>query len=88
LLSLRILLTFISAKASVWARFLADEYEKHLKSKLSEDWEDPNREAECMEPIIEWFKDRIADFAPTMKADGKFGKVMTSVTEKFIQYVS
>ncbi|KAF8060156.1 hypothetical protein FPV67DRAFT_1424092 [Lyophyllum atratum] len=73
-------------KASVWARFLADEYEKHLKSELGEDWEDPDREAECMEPIVTWFKDRIADYAPAMKADGKFGKVMTSVADKFIQY--
>ncbi|GLB34372.1 hypothetical protein LshimejAT787_0112560 [Lyophyllum shimeji] len=72
-------------KASERARVLADEYEKYLKDDLGEDWEDPDREAECMEPVVEWFKDRTADYAPNMKADGKFGKVMASVAEKFIQ---
>ncbi|KAF8064949.1 hypothetical protein FPV67DRAFT_1671253 [Lyophyllum atratum] len=72
-------------KASEWARVLADEYEKHLKDALGEDWEDPECEAKCMESIVEWFKDRTTDYAPNMKADGKFRKVMASVAQKFIQ---
>ncbi|RDB16027.1 hypothetical protein Hypma_003468 [Hypsizygus marmoreus] len=69
-----------------WTKVLVEKYEEHLQKELGDEWENPKARAECLEPIVEWYKERLGDYIENMRADGNFKKVMLETTEKFVQY--
>lgn len=79
--------TFISVSQADWTRFVREQYTEYLREELGDDWEDKERRAECMEPILEWYKGHLANFVENAKTKDEFKGVMTRVTRQFVQMV-
>jgi len=63
------------------------EYEKHLKDELGDDWEDPEEKAKCMEPIIAWYKEQIANELDDRKSSGTIKSSIGNLALKLTQLV-
>jgi hypothetical protein len=70
-----------------WTRILAEKYEGHLKAELGNEWENTKARAQCLEPTIAWYKERLDNYVEKKKFNGTFKRLTGNLDKKFIQMV-
>ena len=63
------------------------EYENYLEDKLGNNWEDSEEKVKCMEPIIVWYKEQIANELKDRKSSGTIKSSIGNLTLKLTQLV-
>ncbi|KAG6834418.1 hypothetical protein H0H93_009756 [Arthromyces matolae] len=72
-----------SADISEDSQFLKKEYNKYLKEKLGDKWNDKDAKAELFKPIIEWYNQKYIEAIKGKKIKGNFSLIIRKVVDAF-----